>query len=91
MIMESLPPIQYIRKNVSGLAATTSSTGLLANELSPMAVPRAAEARAIATSPFWHPDYDPEHSVLVPRFSTAPDFSRAVEMLTEISRHEKAG
>src|SRR3546814_15461884 len=31
--------------------STTSSTGLLANELSPMAVPRAAAARATATSP----------------------------------------
>ena len=34
-----------------GDAATTSSIGLLANELSPMAVPRAAAARATATSP----------------------------------------
>jgi hypothetical protein len=33
------------------LAATTSSTGLLAKELSPIAVPRAAAARATATSP----------------------------------------
>ena len=33
------------------MAATTSSTGLLANELRPMAVPRAAAARATATSP----------------------------------------
>ena len=44
-------PIQYIWKNVCGLAATTSSTGLLANERSPIAVPRAAAARATATSP----------------------------------------
>ena len=34
-----------------GLAATTSSTGLLPNELSPTAVPRLAAARATATSP----------------------------------------
>ena len=33
------------------MAATTSSTGMLANELRPMAVPRAAAARAMATSP----------------------------------------
>ena len=33
------------------MAATTSSTGLLANELRPIAVPRAAAARATATSP----------------------------------------
>ena len=44
-------PIQYIWKNVWGLAATTSSIGLLANELRPIAVPRAAAARATATSP----------------------------------------
>src|SRR4029078_9277592 len=42
---------QYSWKHVCGLAATTSSTGLLANELSPIAVPRAAAARATATSP----------------------------------------
>ena len=47
----SRSPIQYIWKKVCGLAATTSSTGLLANELSPIAVPRAAAARATATSP----------------------------------------
>ncbi|BAJ31011.1 hypothetical protein KSE_52355 [Kitasatospora setae KM-6054] len=42
-----------------------------------------------ALAEVWHPDYDPESSVLVPRISTAPDFSKAVEMLTaEISRHE---
>ena len=34
-----------------GWPPTTSSTGLLANELSPIAVPRAAAARATATSP----------------------------------------
>ena len=45
------PPIQYTWKNVCGLAATTSSTGLLPNELSPTAVPRLAAARATATSP----------------------------------------
>jgi hypothetical protein len=33
------------------LAATTSSTGLLAKDDSPIAVPRAAAARATATSP----------------------------------------
>jgi len=49
--MSSLVPIQYIWKNVCGFAATTSSTGLLANEDRPMAVPRAAVARATATSP----------------------------------------
>ena len=47
----SRSPTQYIWKNVCGLAATTSSTGLLANELSPIATPRAAAARATATSP----------------------------------------
>ena len=49
--MESLVPIQYIWKNVCGLAATTSSIALLANELRPITVPRAAAARATATSP----------------------------------------
>ena len=33
------------------MAATTSSTGFEPNELSPIAVPRAAAARATATSP----------------------------------------
>src|SRR5580692_11520530 len=47
----SREPTQYVWKNVFGFAASTSSTGLLANELSPMAVPRAAAARATATSP----------------------------------------
>ena len=47
----SLPPSQYIWKNVLGLAATTSSIGLLANDDKPIAVPRAAAARATATSP----------------------------------------
>ncbi|CAM5362355.1 hypothetical protein SANTM175S_00752 [Streptomyces antimycoticus] len=43
--------IQYIWKKVRGFAATTSGSGLLAKELSPIAVPRAAAARATATSP----------------------------------------
>ena len=47
----SLSPTQYIWKNVCGLAATTSSIGLLANELRLITVPRAAAARATATSP----------------------------------------
>ncbi len=47
----SRPPSQYIWKKVCGLAAMTSSIGLLANELSPIAVPRAAAALATATSP----------------------------------------
>lgn len=49
--MASRVPIQYIWKNVCGLAATTSRSGLPAKELSPIAVPRAAAARATATSP----------------------------------------
>ncbi len=49
--MSSRVPTQYSWKNVCGLAATTSSTGLDANEDSPIAVPRAAAARATATSP----------------------------------------
>ena len=49
--IRSLLPVQYSCRKVCGLAATTSSTGLLANELSPIAVPRAAAARATATSP----------------------------------------
>jgi len=36
---------------VRGLAAVTSSTGLLANDDRPISVPRAAAARATATSP----------------------------------------
>ncbi len=47
----SREPIQYTWKNVWGHAATTSSIGLLAKELRPIAVPRAAAARATATSP----------------------------------------
>ena len=49
--IDSREPIQYIWKKVTGFAAMTSSTDRLANELSPMAVPRAAAARATATSP----------------------------------------
>src|SRR3954468_117171 len=49
--MVSRSPTQYSWKNVFGLAATTSSIGLLAIEDSPIAVPRAAAARATATSP----------------------------------------
>ncbi len=44
-------PAQYSWKKVCGFAATTSSTGLLANDDRPIAVPRAAAARATATSP----------------------------------------
>src|SRR5215468_11111831 len=47
----SRPPIQNSWKNVFGLAATTSSTATLANELSPIAVPASAAPRATATSP----------------------------------------
>lgn len=47
----SRPPVQYIWKNVCGLAAATSSIGLLANDDRPIAVPRAAAACATATSP----------------------------------------
>ena len=47
----SREPNQYIWKNSFALAAITSSTGLLANELRPIAVPAPAAARATATSP----------------------------------------
>ncbi len=47
----SRSPSQYSWKNSLGFAAITSSIGLLANDDSPMAVPRAAAARATATSP----------------------------------------
>lgn len=47
----SRSPTQYIWKKVCGLAAATSSMDLLAKELRPIAVPRAAAARATATSP----------------------------------------
>ncbi len=49
--ISSRPPTQYIWKNVFGLAAMTSSIGLEAKEDRPIAVPRAAAARATATSP----------------------------------------
>ena len=49
--MSSRGPTQYIWKNVLGFAATTSSTGLDANDDRLIAVPRAAAARATATSP----------------------------------------
>src|ERR1700686_3849769 len=44
-------PIQYDWNRVHALAATTSSRGLLANELKAIGIPRAAAARATATSP----------------------------------------
>ena len=55
-------PVQALQHRLPGAApvhleegvrvgAATSSTGLLAKELSPMIVPRAAAARATATSP----------------------------------------
>jgi hypothetical protein len=47
----SRSPTQYSWKNVLGLAAMTSSIGLLAIDDSPMAVPREAAARATSTSP----------------------------------------
>src|SRR6516225_924246 len=49
--MVSRSPSQYVWKNSLGLAAMTSSIGLLANDDNPIAVPRAAAARATATSP----------------------------------------
>ena len=49
--ISSRPPTQYIWKNVRGLAASTSSTGLEANDDRLITVPRAAAARATATSP----------------------------------------
>ena len=49
--MVSRSPVQYIWKKVCGLAATTSSTDLEAKLDSPITVPRAAAARATATSP----------------------------------------
>ena len=49
--MTSRSPTQYSWKKVFGLAAMTSSIGLLAIEDRPMAVPREAAARATATSP----------------------------------------
>ena len=54
--IRSRVPSQYIWKNVCGFSVTTSSIGLLANELSPIAVPARAAARATATSPAgWTP------------------------------------
>ncbi|GAB4623314.1 hypothetical protein MOKP43_21710 [Mycobacterium avium subsp. hominissuis] len=47
----SRPPSQYTWKNTLGFTAMTSSIGLLAKEDRPIAVPRAAAARATATSP----------------------------------------
>ena len=44
-------PSQYIWNIVFGLAAATSSIGLLANDDRPIAVPASAAARATATSP----------------------------------------
>ncbi len=49
--MVSRSPTQYIWKNVFGLAAATSSTGLLAKDDNPITMPSAAAARATATSP----------------------------------------
>ena len=49
--MASRVPLQYIWKNTGAPAAVTSSTDLLAKELSPITVPRLAAARATATSP----------------------------------------
>src|SRR4029453_13634931 len=43
--ISSRVPTQYIWKKVCGLAATTSSIGLLAKEEKPLATPRAAGAR----------------------------------------------
>ena len=50
-MLSRLPHPVQLEEGVCGLAATTSSTGLLAKELSPIDVPRAAAARATATSP----------------------------------------
>ena len=50
-IIMSRSPVQYIWKSVCGLAATTSSTDLEAKLDNPITVPRAAAARATATSP----------------------------------------
>src|SRR5579863_1585547 len=49
--MVSRSPDQYIWKSTCELTAQTSSIDRLANELSPMATPRLAAARATATSP----------------------------------------
>ena len=50
-IIVSRSPVQYIWKSVCGLACTTSSTDLEAKLDNPITVPRAAAARATATSP----------------------------------------
>ena len=47
----SRSPDQYIWKRTWEFTAQTSSIERLANELSPMATPRLAAARATATSP----------------------------------------
>src|SRR5437763_914357 len=49
--LRSRSPIQNSWKNVFGLAASTSSTATLANELSPTAVPASAAPRATAAPP----------------------------------------
>ena len=51
-IMTSRLPVQYIWNRVFGLASTTSSTDLLAKLDRLITVPRAAAARATATSPW---------------------------------------
>jgi hypothetical protein len=50
-IIVSWSPVQYIWKNVVAPVAVTSSTDLEAKFDSPMILPRAAAARATATSP----------------------------------------
>ena len=50
--MTSRSPVQYIWNSVFGLASTTSSMDLLAKLLRHVTVPRAAAARATATSPW---------------------------------------
>ena len=49
--ISSRSAVQYIWNSVRGLAATTSSTGLEAKLLNPISTPRAAAARATASSP----------------------------------------
>ncbi len=51
-IMVSRSPDQYIWNRTCLLTSQTSSIDLLANELSPIATPRLAAARATATSPW---------------------------------------
>jgi hypothetical protein len=50
-IITSRSPVQYIWKNVIAPVAVTSSTDLEAKFDRPITVPRAAAARATATSP----------------------------------------